>query len=61
MTAGPWPPGLPEGDRVQHDWACSRPPAEDAYVVGKDGKPHVIKRCPGCGATERDTPPRRST
>jgi hypothetical protein len=56
MTAPAWPPGLPEDDRIRHGWQCSRPAPEDHYTTDKAGKPVIVKRCPGCGATERQAP-----
>ena len=56
-TAAPWPPGLPEPDRIPHSWRCTRPPAEDHYRVDKaTGQPVVVRRCPSCGAVEKPRP-----
>jgi hypothetical protein len=61
MTAPAWPPGLREPDRIDHRWSCSRPPPEDHYTTDKTGQPVIVKRCPGCGAVEPTTTPRRPT
>ena len=57
MTAPAWPPGLPEPDRIVHGWHCSRPAPEDHYRLDpKTGQAVILKRCPSCGATERQAP-----
>ena len=33
---------------VPHSWRCSRPPSEDHLVTDQDGRPQIVKRCPGC-------------
>jgi hypothetical protein len=57
MTDQTWPPR--PTDRIVHKWSCCHPPGEDYVIRDKDGKPLVVKRCPSCGAVERE--PRRST
>jgi hypothetical protein len=42
--------------RIPHTWRCSRPPAEDYLITGKDGRRQVIKRCPSCGGRDPTRP-----
>ena len=55
MTDQTWPPR--PADRIVHRWSCTHPPAEDFYRLDpKTGQALIVKRCPSCGATERQAP-----